>query len=154
VICDRYLPDAYVDLAIRFKDEKAVNHPLLRLIAGACPRPDFPVLLRLDPEQARSRQEPQSKRPASEAGQLQAKLLEAFEQPDSATVLDASRDREVVSDQLVFRALTLYFASFRTLLNTVFFANPRSKPDTREPATFPDRPAPMTYQGHRGEGRA
>ncbi len=156
VICDRYLPDAFADLASRFKDETAANHPLLRLVAGICPKPDFPVLLRVDPERARSRQEPESRARIAESYWSQARLLEAFAQRKRITVLDASQDSEVVSDQLVFRSLARYFAAYRTLLNMVFFANPRSAPDPGEPTSIvlPDRPVPMPYRGSTREGNA
>jgi thymidylate kinase len=155
VICDRYLPDAFADLANRFKNEKAASHPLIRLVAAVCPRPDFAVLLRLDPEQARSRQEPDSRPPTTESDRSQARLLETFAQRNRVIVLDASRDAELVSDELVFRSLTSYFSRFWTLINMVFFANPRSAPDPSGLAwTLPDRPAPMTYDGRRGEERA
>ncbi len=123
VICDRYLPDAFADLVTRFRDETAANHPLLRWLGGICPKPDFPVLLRVDPDRARSRQNGEPRRPTT-----QAKLLEDFARHHHITILDASRDAEFVSDQLVFRSLTRYFAGYWTLLNMVFFANPRSGP--------------------------
>jgi thymidylate kinase len=155
VICDRYLPDALADLASRFRDDMVANHPLLRWIGGICPKPDFPVLLRVDPGRARSRQDGEPRPPTTESDRSRARLHEALARSDRIAVLDASRDRESVSDQLVFRSLTRYFAGYWTLLNMVFFANPKSTPDSGESASsLPDRPAPMAYEGSRPEGRA
>jgi thymidylate kinase len=149
VICDRYLPDAFADLAMRFRDGTAAGHPLLRLIAWVCPKPDFAVLLSVDPELARGRQEIEPGRPTTDSRQAQVRLLEAFARGSGASFVDASRDVELVSDQLVFCSLSRYFSRYRTLLNMIFFANPRSTPDSRGlGATFPDRPAPMPYRGN------
>ena len=129
VICDRFLPDAFADLASRFRDERAANHALLRCVGVICPKPDFPVLLQVDPEQACCRRDREARSTITESDRSQARLLEAFAHRDRIPILDASRDTESVSDQLVFRSLTRYFAGYRTLLNMVFFANPRSAPD-------------------------
>jgi len=154
VICDRYLPDAFADLASRFRDEGTANRLLLRLIAGICPKPDYPVLLDVEPNQAGfSPHHPGSGAAESESERSEARTLEAFARRNRHTSIEASRDPELVSDQLVFHSLSRYFASYRTFLNMVFFANPPSRKSGWEPpSTLPGRPLPMPYAGSKSEG--
>ncbi|MBC7262853.1 MAG: nucleotidyltransferase family protein [Chloroflexi bacterium] len=122
VICDRYVYDALAEWTAYFEDEAVLNSLPARLLLALSPRPAKGYVLDLPPEIA-------SERSADDlpadfmARQRQAYL--ALAKRYDLCVVDASRERIAVADELTYDVLSHYLNHFRTVLNGLFLKNPR-----------------------------
>ena len=125
VVADRYLLDALADLAARLETTEVWSHPAMRVAGRLAPRPRIAFLLMLDPEVARARQGDRAWLPLL---RRQAEAYRRLAEMEAVQVLDAARPWEIVSDELVYRALTTYFDAFWTRWNVILWSNPRPLP--------------------------
>lgn len=122
VICDRYVYDALAEWAAYFEDARALECPPARLLLALSPRPTRGYVLDLPPEIASERSA--DGLPADfVARQRQAYL--ALAKRYNLCVVDASRERIAVTDDLTYNVLSYYLDRFCTLLNGLFLKNPR-----------------------------
>lgn len=103
VLCDRYLPDASLDLELKFPERAELARRLIALIGRVCPTPDGAILLNLPYEEMlRRMQEKQEPFPdAPDVRERRYKAYQALVGSDLWTALDAASSREVVHQQIL-----------------------------------------------------
>ncbi len=109
VICDRYAYDTAADLETKVGRGRASVRFAAWLMTTLAPRPDLPILLRLDASRAACR-----KPGDAPAADLAARFLsfERLARENGLTILDASRPAAQVSGEAVERALRKAFGVF------------------------------------------
>ena len=99
VLCDRYVEDAIVDLALRFPDLVGAEGRLRRTLVAACPTADAAFLLTLSPEvlsqRAEAKKEPFADAPAMRTARYDAYMRLAT--TGRFTVIDAEQSIETVT---------------------------------------------------------
>jgi thymidylate kinase len=127
IICDRYVLDTWADWAaysgLGADSAKAGYARFLRWIA---PRPDLQILMDLPAEESHARS---TSAPPLEFMREQRDAYLALNETMGGETVDAAQDVVKIADDLAHRALTTYFDSYHTLVNALFFRNPRSMPD-------------------------
>jgi len=121
VICDRYIYDALAEWAAYFGEmsiEKRLAARMLRLIS---PRPGIAYWLDVAPEIAQSRSADGMPRDFLAAQSAACRRLASLY---GVQRLDSERDWEEISDDVVYKVLSTYFADYHTLINALFLKNP------------------------------
>lgn len=108
VICDRGVPDAILDLALRFPDVVAEDGAVARLLEAAAPTPDRAFLLLVSRETMLARCAAKAE-PFPDAPALRDARLAAYERLARSRagwrVIDAERPIEVVHEELLAATL-------------------------------------------------
>jgi len=109
VVCDRYAYDTVADLETKVGRGRAVVRLATWVMTALAPRPDLPILLRLDAAGAERR-----KPGDASAADLAARFVsfERLAREHGLMVLDASRPADQVSGEAVERALREAFSRF------------------------------------------
>jgi thymidylate kinase len=107
VVCDRYVPDIFVDLHVY--DERTPGTVWLRLLRHCLPRPAINILLTAPADLAMERSS-DSDQPCMESLEIQTRLYgQAAEVLDLAVVDSAHRGFGEVCDDVVGRAVSQYY---------------------------------------------
>jgi len=131
VICDRYVYDMWVEWGAYFGSGEGIRHVwAARLLRWLAPQPDVAYLLNLPAEVARSRS---STAPALRFMEEQAALYRRLASTFQAIIQDAERPAAELEDEIAYKTLTAYFDRYWTLLNALFFRNPRPLPGKGSP---------------------
>ena len=99
VLCDRYVEDAIVDLALNFPELVDLDGRLRRMLVAACPRPDLAVLLMLTRESVAARAL-LKKEPFEDPPEVRARRYDAYVDLAAGgrfTVVDADQQVEDVT---------------------------------------------------------
>ncbi len=129
VICDRYAYDLWAEWAAYFGVGRGIERSLAaRFLRWAAPRPDRAYLLAVPPEVAHQR----SPEPPVAFKALQLGAYRELAPRFGAVVLDGERPIAELSDEIVYETLTRYFDRYWTLVNALFFRNPRPLPAAYE----------------------
>ena len=122
VICDRYMYDALVEVAAYADDAGLPACTLARLLTALMPKPGTRWLLDVSPETAASRSaDPED--PAFLAQQRE--LFKMHGKRWQLSIVDNEDEFAINSDELVRLTLRDYYHDYRTVLNALFFFNPR-----------------------------
>lgn len=97
VICDRYLADSLVDLAIRCGRREGLDSLASRLPACAFPRPDLTLVLLADAATAHGRKEQEF---TLEQMELRARLYGEVARIEGAVVIDSTQGKEATFRRL------------------------------------------------------
>jgi dTMP kinase len=126
VICDRYVYDTWVEWGVYFGlGERIKGMAAARWLRWLAPRPQVVYLLDLPAEAAKSRS---SSSPALGLMAEQRNVYLALADEFDVRIEDAQRPSGMVQDEIAYRTLTAYFDRYWTLVNALFFRNPRPMP--------------------------
>ena len=120
VICDRYIYDALVELAVLGDVPGVTGSWMARALVWLTPRPRLAYLLQVSEEDALARK-PGEFRPFIEA---QVSTYEQAAARWGLSPLDTGADFASVSDGLVREVLREYYRDWHTLINGLFMTNP------------------------------
>jgi thymidylate kinase len=153
VVCDRYVPDALAEMGARL-DRAHIERSLAgRLLRWLNPRPRRAYYLALDAGAARRRQPAELQQGTLELAEGQVAVYNRLVEEKFLQAVDGNLAPEMISDRLVYDALTDYFDRYRTLLNGLLLSNPKACSRGRDRAgELPARPAPMPFMSsHSGD---
>jgi thymidylate kinase len=120
VLCDRYTFDALADWSAYF-EEPADGRLATRVLRWLSPRPAIAFWLDVPPEMARTRSaDPEPVQFLAEQRATYQRCVERY----GLHRVDGTRPAAEVSDAVVREVLVNYFATYHTLLNSVFLKNP------------------------------
>jgi thymidylate kinase len=120
VICDRYVYDAWVDLAANSGRPAEGTLPA-RVLGWLSPRPALSYWLDVPAEAAHSRAQDAL---SEEFMASQAAAYQRVAQAHHLRRVDTQREVAENNDALVFEVLSTYFARYWTLVNQLFLKNP------------------------------
>jgi len=122
VVVDRYVLSALMELGVRLDRPGIARTPAARLLRWLAPEPGRAYWLDIPAEVALARKEG---REAPDFLARQIALLPALADELGSARLDGTQPVGVLSDQIITETLRGYFDAHRTLLNGLFWANPR-----------------------------
>lgn len=125
VVADRYVLSALMELGARVGRPDIARTLPGRLLRWLAPKPDRTYLFDLTPELALARKEGQE---SIEFLAQQAALLPALAAELGAVRVNSADSLAEISDRIITHALQSYLDTHRTLLNGLFWANPRPLP--------------------------
>jgi len=102
VICDRYLPDCWVDFRVNFPDDDVESWLLARALAAVAPRPDAAFLLHIPVEESLQRSLGRDRRFRESAAVLGRRLAvyEALAGESGVAPLDGRRPAEALAREI------------------------------------------------------
>jgi len=121
VICDRYVYDTLADWAAYFDETTIERRSAAKILCKLSPRPDMSYWLDVPPEIAQSRSAdglPKDFLVAQSAAYQRLAQLYGLQR------LDTRHAWEEISDGVVYKVLSTYFADYHTLVNSLFLRNP------------------------------
>ena len=125
VVADRYLLSTLTDLGVRLQQPNIARTPAGRLLRRLAPQSRHSFWFDVPPEVALARKD------GEESAELllnQTAYVRMIASELGATRLDATAALAALSDHLVTQVLRDYFDAHRTVLNTLFCANPQRLP--------------------------
>ena len=125
VVVDRYVLSALMELAARLEQPEIARTPAARLLRLLAPRPDRAYWLDIPAEVALARKEG---RESPDYLSQQAARLPALADELGSVRLDGTQPADAISDRIITQTLRAYLDAHRTLLNGLFWANPRPLP--------------------------
>jgi thymidylate kinase len=125
VVADRYLISALTDLGARLDQPNVACSPAGRLLRWLAPRPHQAFWFDVPPDLALARRDGKA---SADLLLRQTERIRTVAAELDATRLNATAPLAEQSDRLVTQVLGEYFDAHRTVLNTLFFANPRPLP--------------------------
>jgi len=121
VICDRYVYDALADWAAYFGEPEVEQRLAARVLRWLCPRPHAAYWLDAPANAVQSRSADGLPKSFLNA---QIAAYERFAAKYGLRRVDGTRDKDEISDQIVYEVLTSYFENYHTLVNQFFLRNP------------------------------
>lgn len=125
VVADRYVLSALMELGARLDHPHIETAAAARLLRWLAPRPDCTYCFDVPWETALMRKAGQE---SADFLQKQVKVLPPLAERLAAFRLDGTQAVDALSDRLIPHALRRYLNRHRTLLNGLFWANPRPLP--------------------------
>ncbi len=125
VVADRYVLSALMELGARLERPDIARTPAARLLRLMTPAPGRAYWLDVPAEVALARKEG---REAPDFLRRQAELLPKLTEKSGTARLDGTQPADAISDRIITQTLRGYLDAHRTLLNGLFWANPRPLP--------------------------
>jgi thymidylate kinase len=138
VVADRYVLSALMELGARLDRPDIARTPAARLLRLTTPVPGRAYWLDVPTEVALARKEG---REAPDFLRRQAELLPELAEGSAAVRTDGTQPADAISDRIITETLRGYLDAHRTLLNGLFWANPRPLPEAWMAERGPDSSA-------------